>query len=312
MIGTSGTRLRAFPPGRRGVLLPYHDRRTAAAGLTLYTASKPWVVRGQKAAFWVARLVGPRLLPGQDVAWDPRCSAADWSGLVEQWEGTLGPLTGFAAYQRRQASRTGLTLIATREGRGVALIKLRDSPESLEREQSALGLMHERPPTLFQVPRALGAGSVGELHWAAQECVFTRPHRAALQAPVGLYGEIELYVGTLLSDCQPTSPTDHGAPGHGDLTPWNLRIDHRGALWLIDWEDIGWGPADGDRTYFSVTAAALGGPPVPGDLSLRAVAHWRSVLNERLIANPEDRAFTPTVLEKLTAAEGLHLQAEDR
>ncbi len=248
---------------------------------------------------------GPRLLPGRDVAWDPGCSPADWAALVEQWENALGPLTGFAAYQRRQASRTGLTLIATRNGHGVAVIKLRDHCDSLQREQSALRAAHERPPQHFQVPRALGAGSIGNLHWAAQECVFTRPHRAALNAADRLYDEVESLVRPLISDRAPTSSSFELSPGHGDLTPWNFRIDHHGMVWLIDWEDIGWGPADGDRTYFSVTSAALGGPSVPDDLSMGAVAHWRSVLNERAVLNPEDQSFAHAVLAQLDAADDL-------
>ena len=293
----------AFPPGRRGVLLPADDRRTAAAGVALYTASRKWVVRAQVAAFWFVRWFGTGLLPGRQASWEPPCPSGQWAELVQQWEKTLGPLTGFSAYERRQAARTGLTFVATREGRGVAVIKLRDNPTSLEREQAALVVIEEQQPRSFRSPRSLGSGNVGEYFWAAQECVFTRPHHAAFDAPDGLFSEISSIVAQVTPPPSPAAGVGELVASHGDLTPWNLRVDHRGVLWLFDWEDLGWGPEDGDRTYFCVTSAALGGPAVSGDHSPVAVDYWRSALHRRSEQNPEDVRFGEKVLTQLTAAD---------
>jgi hypothetical protein len=50
----------------------------------------------------------------------------------------------------------------------------------------------------------------------------------------------------------------HWRPMHGDLVPWNLRQDKRGQLWLLDWEDAGWGPPLADLLRFIVAYASLG------------------------------------------------------
>jgi aminoglycoside phosphotransferase (APT) family kinase protein len=44
---------------------------------------------------------------------------------------------------------------------------------------------------------------------------------------------------------------------HGDLVPWNLREDGRGQLWLLDWEDAGWGPPFADLVRFIVAYSSL-------------------------------------------------------
>ena len=55
------------------------------------------------------------------------------------------------------------------------------------------------------------------------------------------------------------SPPEGMAAAHGDVAPWNLRRDHRGQIWLIDWEDVGFAPHGADAGYLSLTAAALRG-----------------------------------------------------
>jgi thiamine kinase-like enzyme len=50
----------------------------------------------------------------------------------------------------------------------------------------------------------------------------------------------------------------HWLPMHGDLVPWNLREDKGGQLWLLDWEDAGWGPPFADVVRFIVAYHSLG------------------------------------------------------
>jgi aminoglycoside phosphotransferase (APT) family kinase protein len=44
---------------------------------------------------------------------------------------------------------------------------------------------------------------------------------------------------------------------HGDYVPWNLREDDRGQLWLLDWEDAGWGPPGADLVRYLVAYHSL-------------------------------------------------------
>ena len=50
----------------------------------------------------------------------------------------------------------------------------------------------------------------------------------------------------------------HWRPMHGDFVPWNLREDSLGQLWLIDWEDAGWGPPLADFVRYVVAYYSLG------------------------------------------------------
>lgn len=55
----------------------------------------------------------------------------------------------------------------------------------------------------------------------------------------------------------PPSLPEGWRPLHGDLTPWNLRVDRRGRVWLIDWERAAWGPVAGDLLRFAITSESL-------------------------------------------------------
>jgi len=50
----------------------------------------------------------------------------------------------------------------------------------------------------------------------------------------------------------------HWRPMHGDFVPWNLREDSLGQLWLLDWEDAGWGPPLADFVRYVVAYHSLG------------------------------------------------------
>lgn len=298
--------MRAFPPRRRGVLLPLNDRKTAAAGVAMYTATKGWVVRLQLLVYWFVSRFGARLLPGPTVHWQPPCTSDEWAALVVQWQAALGPLTGIAVYQRRQSSRAGLTFVTMRRGRAVAVVKLRADGGPLATEQRALAAVAGVGSHLFRAPNPLGSGQCGALTWTAQECVFRRPHRPVLDAPDALFDEVSRALQPVVGDPSNAreSPPHHGAssPAHGDLTPWNLRMDESGRVWLFDWEDVGLAPAGSDRTYFRVTAAAMTGGSVPPDLPSAAVAHWRRVVQERLAGLPEDAELGCTLLRLLAQA----------
>jgi hypothetical protein len=269
------TWMKAFPRQGSGVLLPLDDRRAAALGVTMYTACKPSVIRAQRVACTVIGLLGARVLPGRRELLDLPCDVDEWVALVRQWEDVVGPVGSVAVYRRRQVRRVGLTMIATRpDGSPAGVVKLRPSAGSLEREQEALAAVRDARPRTFRAPGPLGHGSHGEWWWSLQEAVFTRPHSPVFDPPAGLFDEVREIVAGF------AGPGD-GTPAHGDVSPWNLRRDHRGAVWLYDWEDAGLLPPEADRTYFAVSAHVLGGRPVPEGLPREAIAHWREVMLER-------------------------------
>lgn len=303
MSGSTAARefpAKGFPWRKRGVLLPSGDRRTAALGVCMFTASRPGVLAAQAASFWLVRLVGAGALPGRTRQWTAPFPAELWPELLTQWRSCVGDFDSMAVYQRRQAERDGLTLLLTRSGSGVAVVKVRSTYASLRREQHALIAAAKIGPRSFHTPGALGSGSIDtELHWSAQTSVFERPHRPVLVAPDGLFDDVSTCLESVPDHQTGTAPL---ALAHNDLTPWNLRRDHRGRVWLYDWEDWGTASADSDRVYFHATAAALTGRPMPLGLPSRAIEHWREVVLARESNTRSDIALNNRILSALDQA----------
>jgi len=293
----SPAQMKLFPPGRAGVLLPLADRRTAAGGVGLYTVSTPRKLRVQQAAHRWVQALGARSLPGRVEAWTPPVDEPTWLGLLHAWTQVIGAVDGIAVYQRRQPSRGGLTALLTARGRPSALVKVRTDGTALEREQRALAAIQQAQPTSFHAPAPLGLGRLADVSWSLQEALFTRPHWPVTAAPRGLFDEISAALVPVVG-----SSAEGTAPAHGDLTPWNLRRDHRGHAFLYDWEDVCVAPADADRAYFHATAAALGAAEMPVDLPEPALDFWRTRVQERPVENPQDATLATSILGALEAA----------
>jgi len=301
--------MKAFPPGRRGILLPLDDRRAAALGICLFTASKPWVGTLQKAGHLLVRVGGARALPYRSELWQPPCSADDWQSMVAAWQNLLGPVDGLACYRRRQQTRSGHIMLLTRRGEALALVKFRvDGGGGLGVEQAALSAVASFQPGSFRAPRPLGAGEVGQLRWSAQEPIFSAPHQPVFRAGPELFEEVTACLRDLVPSLFPAAdlaadPESDLVTGHGDLTPWNLRRDRSGQIWLYDWEDVRPAPPDSDRAYFSAAARSLGKATMPADLPDRAVEHCRTVVHERNGHNPEDAPLLGWMLQALAEAD---------
>lgn len=286
---------KVFPWRNRGVLVPTNDAKAAALGICMFTASKPRVLAVQGACFWGVRLLGARALPGRKQQWTAPFSPETWAVLVEEWQSCVGPFDAMAAYQRRQAERDGLTLLLTRTGTARAVVKVRSTGGPLQREQVALTAVAAVGPATFRAPHPLGSGTLGsDLHWSAQTSVFDRPHRPVFDAPDLLFAEIQSCL---------TQVSDVGsAPAHHDLTPWNLRRDHHGVIWLYDWEDWACAPARADEVYFRATSSALTGSPMPRGLPRAAVEHWLERVAARQHSTQSDLELGSRILAALGEA----------
>jgi hypothetical protein len=110
--------------------------------------------------------------------------------------------------------------------------------------------------SVIRVPVVLGIRQVGD--WALRiEESLPRWHRAHTWDVTRLTVVIDDVRTILASRIEDPSPRPDWVPVHGDLTPWNLRVDSDDRPWLIDWEWSGWGPEYADLLRFAIAHRSL-------------------------------------------------------
>ncbi|SDS50478.1 phosphotransferase [Microlunatus soli] len=239
----------------------------------MYAASGRAILTAQWLAWAWIRLFGPRFFPG-------RSGRLDLPELREI-SGALGfgrhDLNAVATYRRRDV-RGGQTFLATGSA-GSFMIKIRQGGRSLELEQRLLAAAQEADISAFRTPRPIGVGRLGDgRSWSAQEMVFTAPHRPCLRLPDGFEQDLI----KVLSRVDGLAATRDRTPAHGDLSPWNLRHDHRGQLWLFDWEDAELAPHGADRAYFEAAVGVIRPRREIRGVERSGAAYWAERITERL------------------------------
>ncbi len=284
-----------FPPGASVVLLPRSDRRCASLGITMYAASGRLILAAQWLAWLWLRALGPAHLPG-------RAERLDVPELSQ-----IGAALGYGralsvAMYRRRDVRGGMTFIATWTDRA-HLVKVRAEGAGLEVEQRLLTTVQKVRPRSFRAPRPAGFGRLPDgRYWSAQEVVFTAPHRACLDLPDGFESDLAKVLQTI---DEPAAREAGSEPAHGDLSPWNLRRDHRGRLWLFDWEDAAAAPRGADRAYFEAAVGVLRPRrPMPA-VDPSGASYWAARIRERLASGHPHRPNT-IMLERLTRVLATH------
>lgn len=246
-----------FPPRRGHIQIPVSSRSAARAGLSLYTGCKPVVVRLQEVTDRYISILGARMLPGRTAELDVPLDARAWGGLLENLRRVVSGFDEMAVYSQWQGARSGFALLLLRHGIATHFVKLKAGDHAgFDNEATALREVERCGPTVFDVPRLVGRGRIGELDWLATTAMTGRMHRPAPSISLdSVCGEIDR--------CLRDWPRPAGVPSgyhpmHGDLTPWNLRQISDGRLALIDWEDVRWAPLGADAVYYWALARAMG------------------------------------------------------
>lgn len=244
-----------YPPPHGPLLLPLDSPLTAAAAVALEAGCRPAALLARRAAAaWIAH-GGERILPPPRVRWTPPMPAAEWVALMERMREVVGACDAVAVWERRQAERGGLGLLLGDRRGPRAFVKLRPDPSpGLETERQVLRGAAFDAPYSFHRPALLGWGGDGAWSWIALG-VIPPFHQVAADAHLE---RVAADVASLLRRLpRPAATPPHWAPMHGDLTPWNLRQDRDGRLWLYDWERASWGPPGADLVLYHTTAAAV-------------------------------------------------------
>jgi hypothetical protein len=184
----------------------------------------------------------------------------------------------------------------------VALVKCRRESSGIDAEQRALAGLQGRTVAGLHVPAPLGQGvSSGGVAWAAQEFVFRRPHRPVLALDQARLDALSGVIAEACAGLGGIPPGDDLELAHRDLTPWNLRRDHLGRIWLIDWEDVGWAPLGADAGYLALTSAALRRGDRAVTLEPRVADFWRARIRARVAAG-HDSPINAKMLRLLDGA----------
>ena len=296
------------PPRRRNIRVPVPSRRAALAGLALYAPCRFRTLVAHHAGWALVSVLGPRVLPSGRGSWCPPMEPERWETVCEAWRRDIGPFDAVAVYERPQASRSGVSALLLDDGRPKAFVKLRHEGARLELSERVLTALAAAPSRHFQAPVPLASGADDAWDWLAVSPMPLFPHRPPRRPPLPRI--VEDLQDRLAPVLDGRGVPSHWRPMHGDLTPWNLRRVGPWALWLLDWEEVGWGPAGADEVYYAATASVLLGARPPGvAASAEAVAFWR----RRVAARPSsdfDRVFNDALAGILATMAGSEGQSE--
>jgi hypothetical protein len=275
--------VKSFPPGRGNLKVPTTSVADAIAGLALYSASRRNALFAQTAASLLVRVLGTRALPGRAEAWSPPVDGDVADELRDRLEDAVGPCDAVAGYVPRQTERGGFCMLLRRNGRSIGFVKVRPDGEdgSLATEHGALARVAQVRASAFRSPAPIALGSIGRWHYLVSEALPPVLHRPPSAPPIAA---VTAQIAAALEDMtRPAEIPAHWVPMHGDLAPWNLRAV-AGTLYLIDWEDVAWGPPQADAVYYHATDAAVRGRKPPRVDAAEAVRFWRARIEARSVA----------------------------
>lgn len=180
-----------------------------------------------------------------------------WRVLVADLTATFGTFDEIAIHERRELAGSGFAALLLDDGRSIGFAKFAsEDGDDLPKEHRALTLVHANAPRMFDVPEPLSLTSRHGWHVLMTGALRPDLHRAPVGVPLA---EIATAVRAGLSGItRPPGTPEHWEPMHGDFTPWNLRRRTDGSVFLVDWDQAGWGPPGADEVYFHGMARARG------------------------------------------------------
>jgi hypothetical protein len=250
----------AFPRGKPQLFSD--SPRALSNGVLVYAFGRRMSPLVQRGIALFVRLPGVRrLVAERQPRIDPVCGWDVWDTIVQQLRQDTDRAVGqwlhlHSQWEKPRSSAIGLGA----DGRPEFFLMI----EAFH--ASSRGPL--RPVSSFRVPACTASFRVGD--WSVrQHELLPRYHRPATWNRERI-GQVAADVCRALAGAleRPPDIPPHWQPMHGDLVPWNLREDERGQLWLMDWEDSGWGPPLADVLRFVVAYHSLA-PSTPERIAAR-------------------------------------------
>ena len=239
----------AFPRGKPQLFA--NSPRELAKGVLVYAFGRRIPRLMQRGISLQMRVPGlRRLLIERMAPVEPVCGADVWRGIVRIVRHRHPTLSGewlhfSSQWEKQRSSFVGLNTS------GEAEVFLTIEPrETVSRGASVAAAS-------YRVPACRHAFATNG--WSVREFEpLPRFHRPARWDSIRIRQVAADVSRSLAGRFQrPAEVPGHWLPMHGDLVPWNLREDERGQLWLLDWEDVGWGPPLADLFRFVIAFYSL-------------------------------------------------------
>jgi hypothetical protein len=223
--------------------------------------------------------------------------------MTADWRQEFGRWDSIALYRRPQTTRSGCALVLIREGKSLGFVRVTTSATRARHEFDVMLGVHSASPETFRIARPLAWGSEGAWGWLATESVPSYPLAAVRNSRDR--DPVVREIGAILESSLPR-PDDvppHWVGSHGDLSPWNLRLQRRRVVRVIDWEDAAFAPPGSDAVYAAATAAATFSLPFAVEGVEQEAVDWvRSVVEARRSPVESAHSANNRVLALLDAA----------
>lgn len=239
----------AFPRGKPQVFA--NTPRGVGNGISVYAFGRQVPKAAQVAAVAQMAVPGLRsLVAERHDRPDPVCGWKRWDAILDR----VGRIphrvpADWLYFRSRWAKQRSSALAVDQFGTPLFLVVVEPRGRASVHPESAA-------PS-FRVPACLDSFEYDGWHVRVVEPL-PKYHRATVWEPARIRRVVEDIPKSLDGLLRrPVSMPAHWRPLHGDFVPWNLRESSDGRLWLVDWEDAGWGPPLADAVRYLVADRSL-------------------------------------------------------
>jgi glycosyltransferase involved in cell wall biosynthesis len=260
----------AFPRGKPQVFA--NTPETVSKGISVYAFGRRIPTPAQVTAVAQMAIPGLRSLVAQrHDRPDPVCGWRTWDGIIERVVSVAQDVPAEWLYFRSQWDKQRSSALAF-DHLGTPLFLV------VVELQGKTTVYPNSSARSFRVPACLYSFNSSGWNIRVIEPL-PRYHRAAGWEPARIRNVVEDIPKSLDGLLKrPKSIPAHWGQLHGDFVPWNLRESSDSRLWLLDWEDAGWGPPLADAVrYFVAHLSLRRASPVETARAARQVFYGDSV-----------------------------------